>query len=96
MSPAPVLNEDFRDLLELFAEHGVRFLVVGAHALAVHGVSRATGDLDVLVDPEEQNARRVMAALAEFGAPLGRHGVGLAELASPGWVYQMGLPPPSH
>jgi hypothetical protein len=37
---------DFRDLLAAFAAHQVRFLIVGAHALAVHGIPRATGDLD--------------------------------------------------
>jgi hypothetical protein len=37
----------------------VRFLIVGAHALAAHGRPRATGDLDVLVDPTPRNARRL-------------------------------------
>lgn len=45
------MNEDFRDLLFAMVDTGVRFLVVGAHALAVHGVPRATGDLDVWVEP---------------------------------------------
>jgi hypothetical protein len=40
------LNRDFLDLLRTFADAGVRFLVVGAYALAVHGRPRATGDLD--------------------------------------------------
>jgi len=47
--------------------HGVRFLLVGAHALAAHGRPRYTQDLDVLVDPTPANARRVSAAIAEFG-----------------------------
>jgi hypothetical protein len=43
-----LLNEDFRDLLIELLDGEVRFVVVGAHAMAVHGVPRATGDLDVL------------------------------------------------
>lgn len=57
------MNEDFLDLLRIFLEAHVRFLVVGAHALAVHGVPRATSDLDVWVATEEDNAARVLAFL---------------------------------
>ncbi len=52
------LAEDFRDLLRVFAVHDVRFLVVGAYALAVLGRPRATGDLDVWIDARPANARR--------------------------------------
>ncbi len=64
------MNPDFRDLLAAFNARGVDFLIVGAHALAAHGLVRATKDLDVWVRPEPQNAERVLAALADFGAPL--------------------------
>jgi hypothetical protein len=47
--------------------HGVRFLLVGVHPLAAHGRPRFTQDLDVLVDPTPAKARRVSAAIAEFG-----------------------------
>ncbi len=89
----PVLHPDFDDLLALFAAHDVRYLVVGAHALATHGVQRATGDLDLWVEPTTANAARVMAALAEFGAPLQAHGVAAEDFAAKDNVYQMGLPP---
>lgn len=75
MAEGVELNEDFRDLLIALADAGADFLVVGAHALAVHGVVRATGDLDVLVRPTLANADRVLAALRAFGAPVGTHGV---------------------
>lgn len=61
---------DYHDLLTSFVEFGVRFLVVGAHALAAHGVPRVTGDMDVWVEPTTSNASRVWRALADFGAPL--------------------------
>ncbi|HME92519.1 MAG TPA: hypothetical protein VKE49_13905 [Myxococcaceae bacterium] len=85
------LNEDFRDLLQVFVEGDVQFLIVGAYALAVHGLPRATGDLEVWIEPTPQNASRAYAALARFGAPL----ADLAEqdLATPGTVFQIGVIP---
>jgi hypothetical protein len=64
------LNEDFQDLLNELLDGEARFLVVGAHAMAVHGVPRATGDMDVWISPEPSNAERVWAALQRFGAPI--------------------------
>ena len=87
------LNEDFRDLLVEFSDEGVEFLLVGAFAVAFHGVPRATGDMDVFVRPSSKNAKRVHAALARFGAPLESAGVVQADFEQPGIVYQMGLPP---
>jgi hypothetical protein len=85
------MNPDFVDLLRAFSEAEVRFLVVGAYALAHHGRPRATGDLDVWVDATVGNAPRVMRALESFGAPLDQ--VVEADFAHPGVVYQMGVPP---
>lgn len=85
------MNPDFLDLLRAFVAAEVRFLVVGAYALAVHGRPRATGDLDVWIEASAENAGRVMRALAAFGAPTDR--ITSTELASPGLVYQLGLPP---
>jgi hypothetical protein len=85
------MNPDFVDLLRAFAGADVRFLIVGAYALAVHGRPRATGDLDVWIDATPENAPRVMQALAAFGAPLAE--IAEADFAVPGVVYQMGVPP---
>jgi hypothetical protein len=85
------MNPDFVDLLRAFGERDVRYLVVGAYALAHHGRPRATGDLDVWVDPTPSNASRLMSALVAFGAPLSD--VTEADFASPGVVFQMGVPP---
>src|SRR6266545_367431 len=87
------LHEDFRDLLVLFADAGVEFVIVGAYALAFHGAPRASGDIDLFVRPSAANARRVFAALGRFGAPLESSGVAAADFAQPGAVYQIGLPP---
>lgn len=87
------LNEDFVDVLEAFLAEGVEFVVVGAHALAAHGVARATGDLDLFVRASPENAARVFRALGDFGAPLRAHGLLPLDFARPGTVYQIGLPP---
>jgi hypothetical protein len=85
------MNQDFVDLLRAFIAADVRFLIVGAYALAVHGRPRATGDLDVWVDPTPDNAARVMQALAAFGAPVAE--VSEADFRRPGVTYQIGVPP---
>lgn len=85
------MSPDFKDLLSEFNAHGVEYLVVGAYALAAHGRVRATGDLDVWVRPEPGNAKRVLSALAAFGAPL--QDLTEQDLRSPGVVYQIGVAP---
>ena len=87
------MNEDFLDLLKCLLEAGARFLVVGAHALAAHGIPRATGDLDVWIDRTPTNVERVWAALLSFGAPVAALGVTRGDLEAAGMTVQIGLPP---
>ena len=87
------LNEDFQDVLRLFAEAEADFLVVGAYALALHGAPRASGDIDLFVRPTPGNAARVFDALVRFGAPLAAQTVAVGDFAKPDMVYQVGLPP---
>lgn len=93
MAERPEYNEDFMDLLSAFQEAEVEYVVMGAHALAAHGVVRASGDLDVFVRPRPTNAARVICALEAFGAPLQLHGVSETDFSREGTVYQLGLPP---
>ena len=85
------MNPDFLDLLRAFVAADVRFLIVGAYALALHGRPRATGDLDVWVDATPENAARVMRALEAFGAPLAE--ISADDFAREGVTYQIGVPP---
>ena len=85
------MNQDFLDLLRALSAHDVRYLIVGAYTLAIHGRPRATGDLDVWVDATPRNADRLIAALTEFGAPL--DAITREDFSAPGIVFQMGLPP---
>ena len=86
-----MINPDFRDMLSSLSEEEVEFLLVGAYAMAVHGLPRATGDLDVWVRPTPDNARRIVKAIERFGAPL--HDLTEADLVKPGTVFQIGVPP---
>ena len=85
--------DDFRDFLAELLKAGARFLVVGAHALSVHGVPRATVDLDVWIDATPDNARRVWAALVAFGAPVNTLQLRESDFTRPDMVAQLGLPP---
>ena len=86
-----MLNPDYRDMLSALSAAGVEYLVVGAYALAAHGLPRATGDIDFWVRPSLENADAVMEALREFGAPLGD--LTRDDLARPGTVFQIGVAP---
>lgn len=86
-----MLNPDFRDMLSALSDEGAEYLLVGAYAVAVHGIPRATGDLDLWVRASAQNAARVLRALARFGAPL--NDVREADLTTAGIVVQIGVPP---
>ena len=64
------MNSDFKDLLHAFNEAGVRYLIVGGYAVIHYSQPRYTKDLDIWVEPSAENARRLLVALGEFGAPL--------------------------
>lgn len=85
------MNRDFVEMLSALSAAGADYLIVGAHAVAVHGHPRATGDLDIWVRADATNAAKVWTALASFGAPL--VDLTVADLSNPGIVFQMGLPP---
>ena len=65
-----LLNQDYHDILSALSGEKVEFLLVGAYALAAHGLPRATGNLDLWVKPEPDNAASVMRALKTFGVPV--------------------------
>jgi len=54
-------------LLELLNGKKVEYLIVGAYALAFHGHPRFTGDIDIFVNSTDENARKIIEALNEFG-----------------------------
>ncbi|MFM8566903.1 MAG: DUF6036 family nucleotidyltransferase [Gemmatimonadota bacterium] len=87
------MTDDWFELLRALHLGEVRFLVVGTHALAIHGAPRATQDIDVWVDPDRRNAERCWRALSAFGAPLDTLPITVEDLSTPGLVVQLGLAP---
>jgi hypothetical protein len=86
-----MLNPDFKDILSCLSDEGVEFIVVGAYALAAHGFPRATGDIDIWVRNNAENARGVLRALAKFGAPVSS--LSEDDFTAPDRVVQLGVEP---
>ena len=86
-----MLNEDYRDILHALSEEKVRFILIGAYALAAHGYPRATMDIDIWVMPSPENAEAVLRALSRFGAPL--HNLTREDLLKDGTIFQIGVAP---
>ena len=86
-----MLNKDYREMLQCLLEEKVRFLLVGAYALAVHGHPRATKDIDFFVWATPQNAANLIRALTRFGAPL--HEISESDFSTAGIVFQIGNSP---
>jgi hypothetical protein len=84
-------NPDFKDLFSIFNAEQVEYLVVGAYAVMYYAEPRFTKDLDIWINPTEENAKRAWAALSRFGAPLS--GVQVDDFINPDLVYQIGVEP---
>jgi predicted nucleotidyltransferase len=85
------IQKDFKELLESFNANNVEYMIVGGYALAFHGAPRYTGDIDLFIKPDKENAQRVMDALDEFG--FGSVGIELSDLEYENKVIQLGVPP---
>ena len=85
------INSDFKELLQLLGDGGVRFLVVGGYAVMKYTEPYNTKDLDIWIEPTIENAARVLKVLHQFGAPTAQ--VTAEELTNPDLVYQIGVEP---
>jgi hypothetical protein len=85
------VQPDFRELLALLNAHEVEYIIVGAYALAFHGVPRFTADLDILVKTDSKNSHRIIQALEEFGFK--SIGLTSGDFQHPDKVVQLGVPP---
>ncbi len=86
-----ILSEDYSDMLRALSDEKVEYILIGAHALAAHGVPRATGDIDFWVSPTPENALAVYRALARYGAPVEQ--ITPQDFETEGIIYQIGVPP---
>ncbi len=85
------ISRDFKELLELLNAHKVDYVIVGAYALAFHGSPRFTGDIDILVRPDKDNACKIIETLSEFG--FDSLGLKADDFSKPDNVIQLGYPP---
>jgi hypothetical protein len=85
------INSDFRDLLRGLNAAGVKYMVVGGYAVMVHTEPRYTKDLDLWIKPDLDNARTLLAALSDFGAPIAD--VKPEDFTEPEVFFQIGVDP---
>jgi len=86
-----MFNRDFNELLSSFSAHGVKYLIVGGYAVALHAQPRATKDLDLFIRQDAENARAVFAALVQFGAPV--LNLKPEDLVEAGSFFRIGIAP---
>jgi len=86
-----VLNQDFKEFIKSLNDNQVKYLVIGAYALAVHGHPRYTKDLDIWIDKTPENTAKLIQALEQFG--FGSLGLKAADFLTPRQVIQLGFPP---
>ena len=86
-----ILNNDYKDILCAFSERKVKFILIGAYAMAAHGYPRSTMDIDLWIMPDPENAPLVLKALDDFGAPTGNLDVN--DFLKEGLIFQIGVAP---
>lgn len=86
-----MLNNDYKDILLALSARKVKFLLVGAYAMAARGFPRSTMDIDLWVMPGPENALLVLQALEDFGAPSGD--LTPEDLQKEGMIFQIGVAP---
>ncbi|RPJ08303.1 MAG: hypothetical protein EHM28_04645 [Spirochaetaceae bacterium] len=85
------LHSDFKDLFRLLNSNNIEYLIVGAYALAHHGVPRFTGDIDIYIHPSKENADGLIKVLHDFG--FGDLGIKSEDFLTPEHVIQLGVAP---
>ena len=85
------MHSDFLELLQLFAKHKVKYLIIGGYAVGIHAEPRATKDLDLWVEASLPNGRKLLKALVEFGAPTDN--LTASDIGEPGLLYVFGIAP---
>ena len=86
-----MLNRDFKEFIQSLNDSGVRYLVIGGYAVALHGYPRYTKDLDIWIETSPENAERMVKALEQFG--FASLGLQEADFMVPHQIIQLGYPP---
>jgi hypothetical protein len=85
------LEKDLREFVELLNALNVRYMVVGAFAVAYHGYPRYTGDIDLFIDRSAENAKQIVNAIEQFG--FGDLGLSAEDFFQEDQVIQLGVAP---
>ncbi|MBI3752626.1 MAG: hypothetical protein HY266_01095 [Deltaproteobacteria bacterium] len=85
------VEKDFEEFIRLLNRHKVKYLIVGAYAVAFHAQPRNTGDIDFFIESEKDNAKRLIKAIRDFGF----ESLNLTEddFIKPDYVVQLGYEP---
>ncbi len=86
-----MLNQDFKEFIQSLNDNGVRYLVIGGYAVALHGYPRYTKDIDIWVEMSPDNAAAIVKALEQFG--FSSLGLQAADFLVPDQIIQLGYPP---
>ena len=86
-----MLNQDFKEFIQLLNNNQVNYLVIGGYAVAIHGHPRYTKDIDIWIEISEENSQKIIAALTEFG--FGSLGLTAQDFQEPHQIIQLGYPP---
>lgn len=85
------VSKDFEELFGFFNARKVKALIVGGYAVSFHARPRTTKDIDIFLEPTDENARNVLLALSDFG--FGSLPISIEDLTEPGRILQFGFPP---
>jgi hypothetical protein len=83
------LPEDFKDFIKFLNSNNVRYLLIGGWAVGLYGYPRATKDIDFLIAVDNDNLKKMIKTLYDFGGPTAE----AKHLSKPGSVFRMGSPP---
>ncbi|MBO1438283.1 nucleotidyltransferase [Meiothermus sp. CFH 77666] len=86
-----LLSRDFSEFLGFLNQNRVRYLLIGGYAVGLHGHPRYTKDLDIWVEPTQENAKNLIKAIEDFG--LSSLELKPEDFLEPGVIVQIGYPP---
>ena len=86
-----MLNEDYKEILQILLSNKAKFLVVGAYAMGAYGYPRATGDFDIWVEATAENSKKIYKSLSDFGTPLSS--ITEKTFAGKELIFQIGVTP---
>jgi hypothetical protein len=86
-----MLNEDYKEILQILLNNKAKFLIVGAYAMGAYGYPRATGDFDIWVEASSENSKKIHKSLSEFGASLSD--ITEKTFTEKGIIFQIGVAP---